>query len=799
MFRSIVFSLVLWSLSTPIFGQVYKGFFDFEYQEKEGKIILHVATDQLEKEFLYVNSLSAGIGSNDIGLDRGQLGDERIVKLVKLGNKVMLLQPNQDYRAVSDNLLEKQSVKEAFAQSVLWGFTVLEEADQKITIDITDFLLRDAHGVSQRLKRAKQGGYNIDKSRSAVWMERTKSFPKNTEFDALLTFKGQAEGAYIRSVTPSSDAITVHQHHSFIELPDDGYTPRLFHPYSGFNMMSYYDYAVPIETDIEQRFIYRHRLEKVNPSATVSVAKEPIIYYMDPGCPDPVKSALMEGAAWWDQAFQAAGYAPGTFQVKELPAGADMMDVRYNVIQWVHRSTRGWSYGASVADPRTGEILKGHVSLGSLRVRQDFLIAQGLLSPYGDSDDANDKMLELALARLRQLAAHEVGHTIGLAHNFASSVNDRASVMDYPHPVVALDGSGNISFDGVYDDKIGDWDKFTITYGYQDYPSGVDEVKSLQELVLNAQNDGYLFISDRDARPAGGAHPHAHLWDNGESAVDELNRLLVVRQDALNRMGESSITTGTPLSELEKVLVPIYLLHRYQVDAVSKLIGGVNYQYYVKGDAYDHTITAVDHKVQGAAVQSLLNTMTADNLRLPESLVSLIAPPAFGYPRSRETFDGKTNLVFDIMSPAESHTNMTFDFLLYHERLTRINRQQIAGMSPISLSELLNQMSTHIFSQTGVDAYAKGINTMVKKVYFSHLIGLAFDSNVDMAVSSSAYDAMLEVLDAIKSKEDQSLYRYLTKMLNQAESDPDEVHLPKFSEMPPGSPIGCDHQDYFNH
>jgi len=711
---SIILTTIVFSLS---YGQVQQGFFDFEYDDSSGEFLLHISEDKLDKEFLYVNSLSAGIGSNDIGLDRGQLGDERLVKLKRTGDKILLIQPNLDYRAVSDNILERQAVEQAFAQSVIWGFKVKDHNGGVIRVDMTDFLLRDAHGVSQRLKQSGQGAYKVDKSRSAVWMERTKSFPKNTEFDAILTFTGQADGGFIRSVTPSSDAVTVHQHHSFVALPDNGYQPRSFHPFAGYFPMSYYDYATPIAEDLEKRFIYRHRLEKKDPSATVSEAVEPIIYYIDPGCPEPIKSALMDGAAWWDQAFSAAGYAPGTFQIRELPAGADMMDVRYNVIQWVHRSTRGWSYGASVSDPRTGEIIKGHVSLGSLRVRQDFLIAQGLLSPYGTDDNNDDPMLQLALARLRQLSAHEIGHTIGLAHNFAASKNGRASVMDYPHPLVSLDDSGQITFDNVYDDKIGDWDKFTITYGYQDYPGGTDEAAALKELISETQQKGLLFISDSDARPAGGANPSAHLWDNGADPIEELNRLMEVRRVALNQMGLNTITSGTPVSELEKVLVPIYLLHRYQVDAVSKIVGGLEYNYAVKGGATSSTVSPIAPQRQGRAVDALLNTIKPEHLKLSKEMLALLSPPAYGYPRNQETFNGKTSVAFDPLAPAESHIDMTLGFLLHSHRLARVHRYGVTGMSVVDLDSFLSMVSDEIFGMNSSDDYDRALIELAQKIY----------------------------------------------------------------------------------
>ena len=356
-------------------SQSFEGFFDFNYQPEKDAIYMTVK--KFDEHFLYVNSLSQGIGSNDIGLDRGQLGNERVVYFSKAGNKVLLIQPNLRYRSTSDNPLEQRSIKEAFAKSVLFGFPIEETKGGNYIINLTPFLMQDAHGVSKRLKQMNQGSFSIDKSRAAINMERTKAFPLNVEFDMSLTFTGEAQGNLLRSVTPTPDAVTVNQHHSFVALPDTNYTPRDFDPRSGVNAMRFYDYSTPVNSPTKKQYIFRHRLEKKDPSAAISEAVEPIVYYLDNGTPEPVRSALMEGGSWWNQAFESIGYKKA-FQVKILPDDVDPLDVRYNVIQWVHRSTRGWSYGSSVSDPRTGEIIKGHVSLGSLRIRQDFMIALGL-------------------------------------------------------------------------------------------------------------------------------------------------------------------------------------------------------------------------------------------------------------------------------------------------------------------------------------------------------------------------------------------------------------------------------------
>lgn len=773
------------------------GYFDFYWDDDAGKIYLEI--DRFDEEFLYVNSLAAGLGSNDIGLDRNQLGNTRVVYFDRVGPQVMLRQRNLGYRAISDNPDEVASVRDAFAQSTLAGFKVAAKTGDRVLIDLTPMLLADAHGVISRLKRNKQGSYKIDASRSAVYLPKTKNFPKNSEFEASITFAGEATGRQLRSVTPTSGAFTLRMHHSFVELPDDNYTPRAFDPRSGYNARSYADYATPIDQPLVKRFIPRHRLEKKDPSAAVSEPVEPIIYYLDRGAPEPVKSALLEGARWWNQAYEAAGYK-NAFQVEVLPEGADPMDVRYNVINWVHRSTRGWSYGSSVTDPRTGEIIKGHVLLGSLRVRQDFLLAQGLIKAYGkDGTTPDPRLEEMALARLRQLSAHEVGHTIGLAHNFAASTNNRASVMDYPHPYITLK-DGEVDFSQAYAVGIGEWDKQTIKYGYSDFPEGADEAAELQKILAENQAKGLRYISDSDARPQGSSQPDAHLWDNGESPIVEMNRLLALRKHALDNFSEANIPVGTPLSELESVFVPVYLMHRYQVEAVAKMIGGYHYDYGVRGEQVSPRVRPVSIEEQKAATQALLLTLSPSTLGFNGKLSGLIPPPAMGYSRNRELFSTQNGGGFDPLAMAQSAADNTFTFLLHPHRLARIAEQ--AALGPLggypSLEDYLEiiriEVNRNVRKNT-TNRFPLELAMMVDKRFVAHLIQLAANKDISERVRSVAFSKLRQMLGPLSNANNLTPIEvhdhYLSVTINQFLTDPRSVEISPAPKLPDGSPIGC--------
>ncbi|MGY6559858.1 MAG: zinc-dependent metalloprotease [Nitritalea sp.] len=741
--------LFLCLFSSVIFAQQEKkellaGFVPLEIERQAGKISLQIPREFLEKEFLYVNSLAAGVGSNDLGLDRGQLGKTRVVYFHEAGKKLLLIEKNYGFRAYSDNPSELKAVEDAFAQSVVFGFDIAERRpDGSLLVDATSFYLQDAHQVARKLTDANQGRYTVDASRSALHFPMVKNFPLNTEVESILTVSGEGKGAYIRSVSPDADHITVRQRHSFIALPDAGYQPRAFDPRSGYFHISYQDYSSPINSPLIKKYISRHRLEKKDPTAARSEAVKPIVYYVDRGTPEPIRSALIEGGNWWAEAFEAAGFV-NAFRVELMPEGADPLDVRYHVIQWVHRATRGWSYGSSIRDPRTGEILKGHVSLGSLRVRQDFLIAQGLAQPYDAENPDENPLLAMALARLRQLSAHEIGHTIGLAHAYASSPTNRASVMDYPYPLISLDNKGKPDFSNAYDQKIGAWDIWAIRYGYEPVPEGQTEAEHLKTLLEDTYAAGHTFISDTDARHPSGSHPQAHLWDNGEDAAEELKRMLEIREQKLATFSLNSIPEGTPEALMEEVLVPLYLMHRYQLEATSKRIGGLDYTYKVKGDN-QRVQVRLDAATQRGALDAILESLRAEQLALPEFIIERIPPRPMGYGRNRETFPSRNGLNFDPFAPAENVLDLALGLLLEPGRANRLHQQHLFEPSLPTYQELVDALSEALVVRRYAATYTDEIQVLAEHKLVEHLERIAADPGSSPSVQAISRAKLQEI------------------------------------------------------
>jgi Met-zincin/Domain of unknown function (DUF5117) len=793
------------------------GYIPLYWDAGAGKMWMEIT--RFNTELLYQVSLPAGIGSNPIGLDRGQLGGTYVVYFERVGPKVLMIQPNYRYRALSNDEAERRAVADSFARSVIWGFKV-ETADAgRVLVDATAFFLRDAHGVAERLRGRRQGNYRFDESRSAFHLPRTKGFPKNTEIETIITLAGEEPGALLRGVTPTANSVTIRQHHSFVELPEGDYRPRAYDPRVSAMPMIFYDYASPFNEPIEKRWIRRHRLRKKDPNAAVSEVVKPIIYYVDNGVPEPIRSALVEGASWWAQAFEAAGFK-NAFRVEVLPPEADPMDVRYNMINWVHRSTRGWSYGASVSDPRTGEIIKGNVSLGSLRIRQDVLLGTGMVPPItaqsegmgdyceaGDSpemdylaiasmsDPATDSAA-MALARIRQLSAHEVGHTLGFSHNFAASSYGRASVMDYPAPWVEIK-EGKLDLSNAYAAGIGEYDKFSVKFAYAEFAPGVDEKAEIEKIVQKGIADGMLFIDDGDGRGVGTAHPLASVWDNGSDAIATLRHEMEVRRIGLKNFGLNSISAGQPLSALEAKLLPLYLHHRYQLVAAAKSVGGLYFAYAIKtasgpSPAKFREIVPADR--QRAALKAILGTIRVEELAIPQHILELIPPIATGFEGgATEYFSRRTDPAFDPLGAATIAADLVLGALLDPHRAARMIDFHAQNAAHPDFKESLDAIIAATWrTPAPQNAYHRAIQRSVQSLTAQRLMDLASSEDASPLVRAEAtaalrsLNAMLKATirsDAHRSATQEEIERFLNR--------PDAVKratppLP----TPPGDPIG---------
>lgn len=777
------------------------GLLTFYVDRQKGKIWLAVppapGKDGEVASYLYQEGLLTGLGSNPVGLDRGQLGDTRVVTLRRLGGRVLVEQPNLRFRALSDNPDELRTVRESFATSILWaGEITAADPDGRALVDFTPFLVRDAHDVVARLKGAGQGSWSLDDGRSVVDAESCLAFPENLEFEALLTYQSAEPGPLVRQTAPAPGAMTLVQHHSFLRLPDAGYEPRPFDPRSGSFAVDFLNYAAPLSAPIETRYLVRHRLEKADPAAARSRVKEPLVYYVDSGAPEPVRSALMEGASWWREAFDKAGFIDA-FEVKVLPPGAHPLDARYNVIQWVHRSTRGWSYGGGVSDPRTGEMIKGHVTLGSLRVRQDRLLFEGLAGTEKTGTGAPDDPVQLALARIRQLAAHEVGHSLGVSHNFAASTYGRASVMDYPAPLVGITADGKLDFSKTYAVGMGEWDVQAVRYAYSEFPPGTNERPALEAIIKEGLSRGLTYVTDEDARPEGSANPLGHLWDNGADPTEGLRQALAVRRIGLANFGEHNVAPGQPLALLNETLVPLYFHHRYQLEAAAKMVGGLQYAYALRGDGQPPA-KPVDGKAQRQALAAVLELLSPENLDLPESTIALLLPRPSEYRPNAEMFAGLTGLTFDPVSAATTAADMAVRLLLRPERTARLVDFHRRDSSLPGLEELLDAVEDKAFGGAAPKAERLAeLRRAVQWVVVRRLTGLSSDPQAAPGVRSRV-DAELQSLskslgrasgDDPEAAHRAFLAREIDRYLDrQGPEDPSK--RPEPPAPPPGQPIG---------
>ena len=660
------------------------GFIPIYLDNKAGKILLEIPRDSMR--VLMFTGLATGLGSNPIGLDRGAGYDNYLARFDRNGDRVLVVFENWNYRSSAlDNPAHVRTIAESFPPSTPGSLPVVAQEGSRTLVDATDFFMRDWNDVSGTIAQQNEGSYSVAKERSSVYRPYTKAFPENSEIDVALTFATTGRpGQTVSSIVPEGRSFTLRQHISLLKVPDDGYRPRVLDPRAGFFGITFKDYAQPIQNPLEVRWIARHRLERVNPADPNSPIKNPIVYYIDRGIPEPVRSATREGVSWWIEAFDRAGLK-GAFKVEDLPEGVDPMDARYNVVQWENRNERGWSIGGSLGDPRTGEILKAQARLDSHRARTDYNLYAGLMGADPAAADT-----AFVLARVRQVSAHEVGHTLGLAHNYIASTYERGSVMDYPPPRVRLK-DGKIDISAAYDSGPGEYDVFAIHWGYGIFPPGAER-DSLAAIIRDGLSRGLLFLSDADARPEYGSDPRTNLWDDAATADEFLDHQMSVRRVAMRNFGLRNIRVGDPVALLQERFVPVYFMHRFAINTLAKTIGGMEYSNAIRGDNLVAT-RPIPAAQQRRALSALVEAMSPAELAIPDTIITLLGPRPFSYGPYVELFGSRTRPAFDELGAARTLAQMIADAVLQRERTARLIMFANHSENPLTLSETIDALT----------------------------------------------------------------------------------------------------------
>jgi hypothetical protein len=706
------------------------GLLPLYHDARQGKLLLEIPRDSTR--VLMFTMLATGLGSNPIGLDRGMSGDSYVTRFQREGDRVLVIFENWNYRSTDPaNLDLRRTVDEAFPPSTVAALPLLAVQGNRLLMDATDLVMRDWMDVARTLQGSDQGNYTVARDRSFIYRPNTKAFPQNTEIDVALSFTTNGNpGRTVSMIAPDGRNITLHQHLSFVALPDSAFRPRAADPRVGYFGIQFKDYAQPIQGSLEQRWASRHRLERVNPADPNSPIRNPIRYYVDRGVPEPLRTAMLEGARYWSEAFDAAGLKGG-FVVDLLPEGADPMDVRYNVVQWINRNERGWSVGGSLADPRTGEIIKGMARLDSHRNRTAYNLFAGLMG----ADTPGDSVW--VLGRVRQVTAHEIGHTLGLAHNYIASTYERGSLMDYPAPRVRLDAQGNIDLTGIYDDGPGAFDIWAIRWGYGIFPAG-SERDSLAAIVRQGLRDGMLFLSDADARPDYASDPRTNLWDDAATPAEFLRRQLAVRRVGIQRFGLRNIREGEPVALLQERFVPVYFMHRFALNSLAKSIGGMEYANAVRGDGQQAT-RPLSGAEQRAALTQLTALLAPTELAIPDTVVSLLAPRPYGYRGSVELFGSRTEPAFDEFGAARTLAQMVVDAILQPQRAARLVMFSSRDRSQLSLGETIDSLVAATWRRPApADAKLATLQRVTQRAVAEAVLRLAADDEAAPGVRAMA-------------------------------------------------------------
>jgi hypothetical protein len=695
------------------------------------KLLLDVPVARLGQDLLHQVVLATGGGQGALGLDRGQTGNEAVVRLERRGKRLVLLRDNWSVRAVGASEASRRAAAEAFPTSVVAQFPIEKDSGGTIVADATTLFLSDVYGIADGIRRAQGGNARVDASRSWFDAARTKAFPRNAEIHAVLTFGVENPGAVLRRASPDAGSPTFELHHSLVALPSaEGFRPRKYDPRSGAFGSGFLDFGQGYMGTYRAAYTNRWRLvpkdvaayqrgEKVEPVT-------PIVYYLDPGIPEPYRSAFLEGGNWWSTVFEGAGWK-NAFQVKELPAGADPMDARYNLIYWVHRMGPGPSVGPSFEDPRTGEIVRTVVRMDSWRSLVDYNIYAGLV-PAAGAAGLNVSADAFTMARRRQHVAHEIGHTLGFSHNYYAHANDRSSVMDYPFPLISLDAKGQLDLSQAYRPFAGGWDSLAVRYAYTWYADTAAESRGNAAVIAEGLKRGLRFVADQDA-DASGSIPEVTRWVEGRTMFDAVERTAAVRRLAIEKFDERAIALGEPMYLLNMRFAHVYLHHRYSLEGLVKNIGGMDYRYAMRGDGQVPT-TVVPAAQQRRALAMALDALEPAALAVPDRVQALIPPAPPGGEPMFEWIGTAAGTAFDEISLAGGLATEVIEGLMHRERLARVVLLRARDAANPSLDDVLQAIVDRTWGVApSADMHMQSLRRTVQRVVLNTLLDRAGDKD----------------------------------------------------------------------
>lgn len=625
------------------------------------------------------STILGGVGLSSVGVDRGAVGPSLLCRIDAAGTSAAVTAVSTAFGSMDLDGPGPRAARDSFAEAVISHCATDGGECDLSAVATFDFL-----NVARMLSNAKGQVFHIDDGRSRV--TRVVRYPDCLRIDAVLTFCPRdtvpepaaqtGHSPVARRPTPLGfpaplDAVSIRQQVVIRRLPEPGYRPVPFDPTVGeTSHFATHDFDRLLERDSFVPLASRFRLDPGG-------GRE-IVFYLDPAIPNPLRDAIREGAGWWRAAFLRAGFGP-CFRVADLPDDVDIEDPRINLVLWVHRGDRGWSFGSTQIDPRTGEILRGLVVLGSQRVEEVRAIAEGVLCPY--ATDRVEDVFDVVLARMRQLAVHEVGHALGLAHNFASHLHSELSVMDYPGPRFVVDEAGRIDHTRAYSSGLGPWDFRQIAALYTD---GWRE-----ERPGEAGGDDTLYITDADSRVDDAANGESGTWITRGQPFDEMRRVLAVRSRALELFSEGVAAPGSDSGEIVRRFMLVYLMHRYQVIALAKVIGGSRRRYArVEREGFAGRESVLDPAMQRQALHDLGPLFEPAFLRVPPRLVNLLVAPSGGLDRRSDDFFSRTRGTFDIVSAMAAGADLVAAQVLAPTRLNRVHAQSSAAQG-IDLSEVV--------------------------------------------------------------------------------------------------------------